>query len=339
MGGELKRGPMTREQERAYYSDERSRFMARWNNERDVVLAESARECPFCGRVLEPLVLGDDGQPWTSGNVWVRPRSSCGCQGERDAIAAQVEQDAKTRQEHRRAAWAWALQKAGLVGLLATATLDFNNSIVNSSLSIDIPPGAALTEASMVVEGVGVNGSASSALDFYNGVLGSNVYAYSNQGLKLYPPTVDPRNHRWTLIGNNEVTLIAKLDDSAWETRSGGQGLPPYEYPLQLYRFIPVSSGATAINVTWQAISQRILVMVPLELKYTVLEIGIELGGRDESISVRAGIQVALTLQSLQQRQGKGRMILRSRRPIPLPVADGVLVSCNRGPIQALLHG
>jgi hypothetical protein len=144
-------------------------------------------------------------------------------------------------------------------GDVANATLTFNNSLVNSTLSIDIPPGALLTKAEMVVEGVGVNGSPSSVLDFANGIVGTNVFAFWNEGQGLYPPSVDPRNHRWSKIGNNEVSSIQYVDDDLWETRTTGQGLPPYEYPVQLYRFIPVSAGATAMEVMWHGSGQNAL--------------------------------------------------------------------------------
>ncbi|MCK4971057.1 MAG: hypothetical protein KAS77_11025, partial [Thermoplasmata archaeon] len=96
------------------------------------------------------------------------------------------------------------------------ATLEFNNSLANSTLSIDIPPGVIITRAEMVVEGVGMNGSPSSVLDFYNGVEGSNVFAYWNEGQGLYPPSVDPTTHRWTKIANNDLSLIQKNDGNLW---------------------------------------------------------------------------------------------------------------------------
>ncbi len=134
---------------------------------------------------------------------------------------------------------------------VAVATLDFSHSLVNSSLSVDIPPGVVLTSAEVTVEGVGVNGSPSSVLDFDNGVLGTNVWAHWNEGQGLYPPTVDPRNHRWTKITATDVKSIKWVDSVQWLTQTTGQGLPPYEWPLQLYRFAPVTSGATSIEVMW----------------------------------------------------------------------------------------
>ena len=144
-------------------------------------------------------------------------------------------------------------------GDMADATLEFNNSFTNSTLSIDIPPGVILTRAEMVVEGVGMPGSPSSVLDFLNGVEGSNVFAHWNEGQGLYPPTVDPRTHRWNKIANNELSLIQKDDGNLWATQTTGQALPPYEYPIQLYRFIPISVGATSMKVMWHGAGQNAL--------------------------------------------------------------------------------
>ena len=91
---------------------------------------------------------------------------------------------------------------------VAEATLDFKYSLVNSSLAIDVPPGVILSSAELTVEGVGVNGSPSSRLDFNNGLLSTNVWGYWYECQRLYPPTVDPRSHAWIKINDTSVNLI-----------------------------------------------------------------------------------------------------------------------------------
>ncbi len=125
MGESVKhRGSMTREQERGVYRSAWQQKQARWNADREAMIEEHTTECPFCRRPLSPLLLGMDGQPWAGGDVFIRRRTSCGCEQEKEAIAVQVEQEERAQKERRRAAWAWALKKAGLVGWLATASLD-----------------------------------------------------------------------------------------------------------------------------------------------------------------------------------------------------------------------
>jgi DNA replication protein DnaC len=65
-----------------------------------------------------------DGHPWTSGDVWIRHRTICGCDQEQMAEQAQLEQQHKREERSRRIAWAQALQRAGLEGWLAHASFE-----------------------------------------------------------------------------------------------------------------------------------------------------------------------------------------------------------------------
>ncbi|UCC93305.1 MAG: tandem-95 repeat protein [Thermoplasmata archaeon] len=133
------------------------------------------------------------------------------------------------------------------------ATLTFTESLLNASLALEMPPGSTIVSASVTIEGVGGQGAESSFLNFTNGELDTDVFAHWNEGRGLYPPSVDPRNHRWNSIANLEVILIAKDDSIHWQTDTRDQlaGQPPGSWPIQLYRFIPNTLGADNVTVTW----------------------------------------------------------------------------------------
>jgi len=119
----MKQAGKTREQERADNQrawDEKQRL---WRLDPAAVLAEYTEVCPFCSRSLEPLVLNAPAPPYNPGEVWITRKTSCGCPQERAAIAEQKAEETKSRQDHRRAAWAWALQRAGLEKTLSRASL------------------------------------------------------------------------------------------------------------------------------------------------------------------------------------------------------------------------
>ncbi|MCK5251829.1 MAG: hypothetical protein KAQ96_02725, partial [Thermoplasmata archaeon] len=139
-------------------------------------------------------------------------------------------------------------------GGIEEATLDFVEGLTNSSLAIEIPAGAEVSSAEMKVEGIGGMGASNSTLDFANGVVGTNVWAYSNHGRGIYPPNVDPSNHRWTPAGNKDILLIANEDDERWDTitQDPQAGKPPGAYPIQLFRFHPPGGGVTSITVIWE---------------------------------------------------------------------------------------
>jgi hypothetical protein len=141
------------------------------------------------------------------------------------------------------------------MGDIQEATLDFTAALNNSSLSIEIPSGATVTSASVTLEGVGGTSTGGSTLDFLNGQLNTDVWAYWEEGRGIYPPKVDPRNHKWTVIGNREVPSIQKDDDNHWYTATTDNGQPPFAWPIQLYRFDPLSAGADNITVMWNGMS------------------------------------------------------------------------------------
>jgi hypothetical protein len=133
------------------------------------------------------------------------------------------------------------------------ATLSFTDSLLNASLSIEIPPGASIVSASVTIEGVGGTGADSSNLNFTNGVLDTDVFAHWNEGRGLYPPSVDPRNNQWNTATNRDIPLLQKDDDDYWrtDTQDPNAGKPPGAWPIQLFRFIPNTLGADNVTVSW----------------------------------------------------------------------------------------
>lgn len=143
------------------------------------------------------------------------------------------------------------------VGGIEVATLRFDASLVNTSLAIELPPGSTIVSSEFTMEGVGGAAAESSKLNFTNGKLTSNIWAYYNEGRGLYPLTVDPSNHQWTAINNREVVLLQNVDGQYWQldTQDPGSGKPPGARPIQLYRFQPSTAGADNVTVSWSGFS------------------------------------------------------------------------------------
>jgi hypothetical protein len=141
------------------------------------------------------------------------------------------------------------------VGGITEKTLNFTTSLTNSSLSIEIPAGAQIQDASLVLEGIGGTGDLSSKLDYNNGILDTDVWAHWNEGQGLYPPSVNPTNHRWNKIGNRDIPSLKADDSQFWYTLTTDNGQPPFAWPIQLCRFAPNSAGAEEIKVAWNGYS------------------------------------------------------------------------------------
>ena len=134
------------------------------------------------------------------------------------------------------------------------ATLEFNETLTNTSLAFDIPRGANVVSAQVSVEGVGGVNLSSKVLDFNGGVIGKDVWAHWKEGQGLHPPKVDPVSHTWQAATNNEVLQITKEDNNGWELHTTDQGQPPYSWPIQLFRFKPNILAAKNITISWNGI-------------------------------------------------------------------------------------
>ena len=142
-------------------------------------------------------------------------------------------------------------------GDVEEATLNFTKGLGNDSLSIDIPLGATILSAEVVLEGVPGTAAASSVLNFTNGNVGTDVWAYYNEGRTIFPLTVDPRIHLWNAAQNTDIKLIKDLDGQMWQTSTLDPlaGAPPGAYPIQLYSFLPNAAGASSMTVAWNGLS------------------------------------------------------------------------------------
>ncbi|NIS10562.1 MAG: hypothetical protein GWN97_01140, partial [Thermoplasmata archaeon] len=142
-------------------------------------------------------------------------------------------------------------------GDIDRATLMFSKSLVNSTLELEMPPGATIVSAEVTMEGLGGAAAESSILNFTNGKLDSNVFAVWTEARDLYPPKVDPRNNQWSKVSNREIPLIQKNDMNYWQidTNDPKAGEPPGARAYQLYRFIPSTTGADNVTVRWEGFS------------------------------------------------------------------------------------
>ena len=142
-------------------------------------------------------------------------------------------------------------------GGVSKSTLDFSKSLRNDSLSIEIPPGATILTAELTVQGEGGLADASSTLNFTNGVIGQDAWAWWNEGRTIYPLKVVPGNHMWNLAAKPEITAINTSDDVYWktDTQDPQAGAPPGgAYPIHLFSFIPGAAGAENITVRWEGL-------------------------------------------------------------------------------------
>jgi len=129
--GESRRRAQAREEAGKKYADADKEIQRRWANDRDALLAEYTRTCPFCGEVLEPLVHTRDARPPIGRSIAAIPervtihqRQRCGCERERIELE-RLEAEAKQENAFFDALqWSTRLSKAGLVGWLASATFD-----------------------------------------------------------------------------------------------------------------------------------------------------------------------------------------------------------------------
>jgi len=142
-------------------------------------------------------------------------------------------------------------------GNVESATLAFSDTLLNTSLALDIPPGADIISAELTLEGVGGMAAESSILNFTNGVVDTDVWAHWTEGRDLYTPDVDPRNNRWSAATNRDIPNIQKNDGQYWtiDTFDPNAGKPPGARAYQLYRFLPNSVGAEDITVRWEGFS------------------------------------------------------------------------------------
>jgi len=141
------------------------------------------------------------------------------------------------------------------VGGLSEAVLNFTVDPVNGTLSVEIPRGATVLDASLDLEGIPGSQSLETQLDFTNGVVGKTVWAYAKGDAGIYPPKVDPYQSGWTHANKKEIVSLAPNDGNYWQTMTTVQGrpppAPPTEWPIQLFHFNPGVANVDTMKVAW----------------------------------------------------------------------------------------
>ncbi|UCC93385.1 MAG: tandem-95 repeat protein [Thermoplasmata archaeon] len=141
------------------------------------------------------------------------------------------------------------------VGDITEAELTFREDPVNGSLSVEIPRGATVVDASLDLLGIPGYQATETQLDFVNGVVGKTVWAYHKGDAGIYPPKVDPYRSGWTHANKKEIMSLPANDGNYWQTSTTVQGMPPpappTEWPIQLFHFNPGVAAIDNILVSW----------------------------------------------------------------------------------------
>jgi hypothetical protein len=141
------------------------------------------------------------------------------------------------------------------VGDVSEAVLDFSSDPFSGNLSVELPRGANVTDASVDFEGIAGTQMTHTQLDFANGVVGKSVWAYHEGDAGIYPPKVDPYNSGWLHINQKEVFLVSALDGNYWQTMTTVTGrpppAPPTEWPIQLYHFNAGLANVDSFLISW----------------------------------------------------------------------------------------
>lgn len=142
-------------------------------------------------------------------------------------------------------------------GGLEYATLEFDDSRINSSLALEIPRGAKVLDAELTVEGIPFLGGDYVLFDFNTTVPGNHLWAKHTMTFKSYPPDFDPTAVKWPNAGKNDHESLKRIDTDYWLTHTPNitQFPPPMDYPVQLYHFNPGVPTASLYTVGWTGYS------------------------------------------------------------------------------------
>lgn len=137
------------------------------------------------------------------------------------------------------------------MGDVTVANLTFVDDRVNRTLAVELPRGATITNASLVLEGLPGLLPKSFQLDFVNGALGRDVWAYHEEDAGIHPPSVDPLKSGWMGANKKEYMSLPKNDNAYWQTQTNVKQVPPYEWPMQMFHFNPGFSNASSLFISW----------------------------------------------------------------------------------------
>jgi len=137
------------------------------------------------------------------------------------------------------------------MGDITVANLTFVDDRVNRTLAVELPRGATVSDASLVLEGLPGLLPKSFQLDFVNGAFGKDVWAYHEEDQGIYPPSVDPLKSGWTGANRKEYMSLPNNDNTYWQTQTNVKQVPPFEWPMQMFHFNPGFSNASSLFISW----------------------------------------------------------------------------------------
>jgi hypothetical protein len=137
-------------------------------------------------------------------------------------------------------------------GGATSAAVTFGVRDWNDSVQLEIPRGARVTSAELTATGVMGPSVNFSTMDFSDGKVGADKWAMWRTGTAIHPPSLDPYKDAWTPIDPSfELPSLAAEDEDWWYTVTNAVLQPPWEYPIQVYQFVPGVAGAPAYEVVW----------------------------------------------------------------------------------------
>jgi hypothetical protein len=132
-------------------------------------------------------------------------------------------------------------------------TMDFHSRGDNTTY-FEIPRGAAVINATLSVRGIEGANAAFDTMDFSTDSVGDGLWALHEEATGIYEPTVDPYNATgWDAMPSSEVANVKAVDGKYWHTKTPtNPTVEPWEYPMQMFHFVPGDDGAISYEITWR---------------------------------------------------------------------------------------
>ncbi len=142
-------------------------------------------------------------------------------------------------------------------GGVENMSLEFQSSLNNTSLVVEVPRGATILDAQFNVSGIpGVTGIFE-RFDFNTQKAGQGLWAKNTGGLSTIPPNINHYTVRWSHAKSYNYDAVSQSDNEYWEVVTHGESLPPpLEWPIQVYHFNPTIVGADQVVVSWEGYSE-----------------------------------------------------------------------------------
>ena len=132
------------------------------------------------------------------------------------------------------------------------ARLNFSLNAWNDSLALELPRGARIKSAELIVAGIEGGSVIDTPWDFHKNTIGDDLWALRNRTCNVYPPEVDPYESGWPGFSALGKVYIAVEDDLwTYSMTEAINSTPPFYYPYQLFHFHPEDIPAFSYTVTW----------------------------------------------------------------------------------------